>query len=60
MNTKVNVATKKALPKLKQLKNSAALHLLGGVGYQSEQCPPSGPTRLPTQVGCGKYGPPAN
>lgn len=60
MNTRLsNIARKKALPKLKQLKNTSVLNILGAEGLKSQACY-SGPTCLPTQVDCGRYGPPAN
>jgi hypothetical protein len=45
------VGAKKALPKLKQLKNTAAMGSIGADGKSSEACA-TGPTCLYTQVGC--------
>lgn len=55
------VVAKKALPKLKLLRNTSALNILGAGGPATGQKCVSGPTCLPTQIGCRTgYTPPAN
>lgn len=46
-----NETRKKALPKMKQLKNTASLGRLGAEGVRTTACA-TGPTCLGTQVGC--------
>jgi hypothetical protein len=53
-------ATKKALPKIRLLKNTASLGVLGAEGVYTTACK-TGPTCLGTQVGCASvYCPPHN